>query len=107
MPSFSSVDWTEDGVGNPTKMHANRELITGWLKGRTGFDGFVISDWEGIHQLPGDWSDQVRAGVNAGIDMFMEPTKYQDFETTLNYLVHNGDVAVSRIDDAVRRILTK
>ena len=107
MPSYSSVDWTEDGVGNPIKMHANRELITDVLKGQLGFDGFVISDWEGIHQLPGDWSDQVRTGVNAGIDMFMEPARYQDFETTLNYLVHNGDVAMSRIDDAVRRILTK
>ena len=57
MPSFSSVDWTEDGVGNPIKMHANRELITGVLKGSMGFDGFVISDWEGIHQIPGDWAD--------------------------------------------------
>ena len=42
------------------------------------FDGFVISDWEGIHQIPGDWATQVRTGVNAGIDMMMEPTKYQE-----------------------------
>ena len=94
-------------MGNPIAMHANRELITDVLKRQLGFDGFVISDCEGIRQLPGDWSDQVRTGVNAGIDVFMEPARYQDFETTLNYLVHNGDVAVSRIDDAVRRILTK
>ena len=73
MPSFSSIDWTEDGVGNPIKMHANHELITDLLKGKLGFDGFVISDWEGIHQIPGDWATQVRTGVNAGIDMFMEP----------------------------------
>ena len=53
MPSFSSVDWTEDGTGNPIKMHANGELINGVLKNGLGFDGFVISDWEGIHQLPG------------------------------------------------------
>jgi beta-glucosidase len=52
MPSFSSVDWTEDGVGNPIKMHANRELITGVLKDSLGFGGLVISDWEGIHQIP-------------------------------------------------------
>ena len=77
MPSFSSVDWTDDGVGDPLKMHAHRELITGVLKGRIGFDGFVISDWEGIHQLPGDYAAQVRTGVNAGIDMFMEPFSYQ------------------------------
>jgi beta-glucosidase len=107
MPSFSSVDWTEDGVGNPTKMHAHRELIAGVLKGRIGFDGFVISDWEGIHQIPGDYATQVRTGVNAGIDMFMEPFSYQDFETTLLGEVEAGRVPTARIDDAVRRILTK
>ena len=107
MPSFSSVDWTEDGVGNPIKMHANRELITDVLKGKLGFDGFVISDWEGIHQIPGDWATQVRTGVNAGIDMFMEPNAYQSFETTLLDEVRAGRVSQARIDDAVRRILTK
>ncbi|MEU4295605.1 glycoside hydrolase family 3 protein [Kribbella sp. NPDC026596] len=107
MPSFSSIDWTEDGVGNPIKMHANRELITDVLKGKLGFDGFVISDWEGIHQLPGDWAAQVRTGVNAGIDMFMEPNAYQSFETTLLDEVRAGRVSQARIDDAVRRILTK
>jgi beta-glucosidase len=107
MPSFSSVDWTEDGVGNPLKMHAHRELIAGVLKGKIGFDGFVISDWEGIHQIPGSFATQVRTGVNAGIDMFMEPFSYQDFETTLLAEVAAGRVSTARIDDAVRRILTK
>jgi beta-glucosidase len=107
MPSFSSVDWTDDGVGDPLKMHAHRELITGVLKGRIGFDGFVISDWEGIHQLPGDYATQVRTSVNAGIDMFMEPFSYQDFETTLLAEVAAGRVPVARVDDAVRRILVK
>jgi beta-glucosidase len=107
MPSYSSVDWTEDGIGNPVKMHANRELITGVLKGQLGFDGFVISDWEAIHQLPGDWPTQVRTGVNAGTDMFMEPTRYRDFETTLLAEVRAGRVPMSRIDDAVGRILTQ
>ena len=107
MPSFSSVDWTEDGVGNPIKMHANRELITDVLKGSMGFDGFVISDWEGIHQIPGDFATQVRTGVNAGIDMMMEPFSAQSFETTLIAEVQAGRVPMSRIDDAVSRILTK
>ena len=107
MPSFSSVDWTEDGFGNPIKMHGNKELITDVLKGWMNFGGFVISDWEGIHQLPGDWPTQVRTGVNAGIDMMMEPAKYQEFETTLTAEVEAGRVTMSRIDDAVRRILTK
>jgi len=107
MPSFSSVDWTEDGVGNPIKMHANQDLISGWLKRDTGFGGFVISDWEGIHQIPGDWATQVKTGVNAGIDMMMEPNSYKDFITTLTALVNSGDVPMARIDDAVSRILTK
>jgi beta-glucosidase len=107
MPSFSSVDWTEDGVGNPIKMHANQELITGVLKGGMDFDGFVISDWEGIHQIPGDWPTQVRTGVNAGIDMMMEPNTYQSFITTLLDEVRAGRVPMSRIDDAVSRILAK
>jgi beta-glucosidase len=107
MPSFSSVDWTEDGVGNPIKMHANQELITGVLKGTMTFNGLVISDWEGIHQIPGDWPTQVKTGVMAGIDMFMEPNAYQSFETTLIGLVNSGQVPMARIDDAVSRILTK
>jgi beta-glucosidase len=107
MPSYSSVDWTEDGVGNPVKMHGSTELLTGVLKGSMKFDGFVISDWEGIHQLPGDWPTQVRTGVNAGIDMMMEPNAYQSFETTLTEEVNAGRVPMSRIDDAVSRILAK
>ncbi len=107
MPSFSSVDWTEDGVGNPIKMHQNRELITDVLKGKMGLDGFVISDWEGIHQLPGDYPNQVRLGVNAGIDMFMEPNSAPQFVETLLAEVRAGRVAERRINDAVTRILTK
>ncbi|MFI6078530.1 glycoside hydrolase family 3 protein [Actinoplanes sp. NPDC051343] len=107
MPSFSSVDLT----GTPVKMHANRDLITGTLKGRIGFDGFVISDWEGIHQLPDPTGApaptpaQVSAGVNAGIDMFMEPGTASQFEQVLTGEVAAGRVPMSRIDDAVRRIL--
>jgi beta-glucosidase len=108
MPSYSSVDWTDDGVvGNPLKMHAHHELLTDVLKGSMHFGGFVISDWEGIHQIPGDWPTQVRTGVNAGIDMMMEPNAYQSFETTLIDEVNTGGVSMSRVDDAASRILTK
>ncbi|WP_395728049.1 glycoside hydrolase family 3 protein [Nakamurella sp.] len=107
MPSFSSVDWTDDGIGNPIKMHQNQELISGVLKAKMRLDGFVISDWEGIHQLPGTYAEQVRAGVNAGIDMFMEPNTAGEFVTTLKAEVKAGRVPMSRIDDAVSRILTK
>ncbi len=113
MPSYSSVDWTEDGTGNPAKMHGNRELLTGLLKGAWGFGGFVVSDWEGIHQLPGaapagspaPSAEQVRAGANAGIDMFMEPKTAPRFQQVLTAEVTAGRVSPARIDDAVRRIL--
>ena len=104
MPSFSSVDFPGDDVG-PVKMHAHKGLLTGHLKGRLGFDGFVISDWEGIFQIPGTRNEQVRAGVNAGIDMMMEPNKAPEFVSTLLEEVRAGHVAMSRIDDAVSRIL--
>jgi beta-glucosidase len=111
MPSFSSVDFTDDGLGNPVKMHASKELITDVLKEEMGFEGLVISDWRAIHQLPGDYAAQVAASVNAGVDMFMEPTTtepvgYQQFIATLIDLVDAGTVPIARIDDAVSRILT-
>ena len=107
MPSYSSIDWTEDGIGNPIRMHAAGELLTGVLKERLGFEGFVISDWEGIHQLPGDFHEQVLTAVNAGVDMFMEPFDYETFEQTLIGEVEAKEVPISRIDDAVSRILAK
>ena len=76
MPSYSDVDWTEDGLGNPINMHANQDLITGWLKDQQGFDGFVISDYNGHrphHPATATFAEQVAHGVNAGIDMFMQP----------------------------------
>ena len=112
MPSFSSVDWTDDGLGNPVKMHAHRELITDVLKGDLGFDGLVISDWRAIRQIPGDYREQVRLSVLAGIDMFMEPIQapnnpdgWDVFIPELISLVEAGEVPMSRIDDAVSRIL--
>ena len=112
MPSYSDVDWTEDGLGNRINMHANRDLIQGWLKGQQGFDGIVISDYNGIDHIdagvPGTtFATRVRKGVNAGIDMFMQPQNFAQFESTLTAEVDAGRVPMSRIDDAVRRILTK
>ncbi len=109
MPSYSDVDWTEDGLGNPVNMHGNKELVTGWLKDKQGFDGFVISDYEGIHHIdPGSsYAHQVETGVKAGVDLFMEPYDYANFISTLTGLVEDGTVPMARIDDAVSRILTK
>ncbi|MFL6131872.1 MAG: glycoside hydrolase family 3 protein [Nocardioidaceae bacterium] len=114
MPSYSDVDWTEDGLGNRINMHGNRSLITGWLKHKQGFRGLVISDYNGIDHInpeAGPSSDptvfrmRVAAGVNAGIDMFMQPTNFEAFESTLKGLVQDGTVPRARINDAVRRIL--
>lgn len=115
MVSFSSVDWTEDGVGNPVKLHADGRLVNDYLKRALRFDGIVVSDWLGIHQIPdpaaptdgGLTAYKVRAGVDAGIDMFMEPGNAPQFARLLIAEVNAGRVSVHRIDDAVRRILTK
>ena len=99
MASFSS--W------NGQKMHGSRYLLTDVLKGELGFSGFVVSDWAGIDQLPGDYTSDVETAVNAGIDMVMLPDRYPEFVSALKGLVQSGRVPLSRIDDAVRRILKK
>ncbi|MFF5970137.1 glycoside hydrolase family 3 N-terminal domain-containing protein [Streptomyces sp. NPDC012769] len=106
MPSYSSLDVLGDGLG-PVKMHANAEMLNGVLKGRMGFEGFVISDWQAIDQIPGDYPSDVRTSVNAGLDMIMVPTNYQEFTRTLAAEVTAGRIPMARIDDAVARILTQ
>ncbi|WP_097931050.1 MULTISPECIES: glycoside hydrolase family 3 N-terminal domain-containing protein [unclassified Streptomyces] len=106
MPSYSSLDVLGDDKG-PVKMHANAEMINGVLKDRMGFEGFVISDWQAIDQIPGDYASDVVTSINAGLDMIMVPTAYQDFTRTLKEEVAAGRIAQARIDDAVARILTQ
>ncbi|KAG6436456.1 hypothetical protein SASPL_101355 [Salvia splendens] len=102
MISFSS--W------NGTKMHANRDLITGFLKDILKFEGFVISDYEGIDMLTSpprqNYTYSVQAGVLAGIDMFMIPDKFLEFINNLTSLVKSNVIPMTRIDDAIRRILS-
>jgi beta-glucosidase len=98
MVSFSS--WNE------LKMHAHKYLLTDVLKGEMGFDGFLISDWQAIDQIPGDYYDDVVTAINAGIDMVMVPYDYKTFIKNLTEAVEKGDVSQARLDDAVRRILT-
>ncbi len=105
MPGFQSVQWTDRPGSTPVKLSASKELLTDVLKRKIGFDGFLVSDWEAIHQLPGDYATQVRTSVNAGMDMFMEPFSAPQFEQALLAEVAAGRVAMSRIDDAVSRIL--
>ncbi|MHB9858834.1 glycoside hydrolase family 3 protein [Streptomyces sp. YIM S03343] len=106
MPSYSSLDIVGDGQG-AVKMHARADMITGVLKGRMGFDGFVISDWNGIDQLPGDLPTRVRTSINAGLDMIMVPYGYKDFTAALISEAKAGRISERRIDDAVSRILTQ
>ncbi|MEU3525742.1 glycoside hydrolase family 3 N-terminal domain-containing protein [Streptomyces sp. NPDC038707] len=105
MPSYSSLD-IGDGKG-AVKMHARGDMINGVLKGRMGFDGFVISDYNAADQLPGDLPTRVRTAVNAGVDMMMVPYSYKEFSTTLADEAKAGRVTGKRIDDAVSRILTE
>ncbi|MFD8644599.1 glycoside hydrolase family 3 N-terminal domain-containing protein [Streptomyces zaomyceticus] len=106
MPSYSSLDILGDEQG-PVKMHANAEMINGVLKDRMGFEGFVISDWQAIDQIPGDYPSDVRTSINAGLDMIMVPTNYQEFTRTLTSEAEAGRIPAARIDDAVARILTQ
>ncbi|UCG25476.1 MAG: glycoside hydrolase family 3 C-terminal domain-containing protein [Chloroflexota bacterium] len=98
MVSFSS--W------NQVKMHAHRYLLTDVLKGEIGFSGFLVSDWQAIGQLSADYYECVVQSINAGLDMIMEPFEYQRFIDNLKQAVQSGDVPITRVDDAVRRILT-
>ncbi|KAF3441175.1 hypothetical protein FNV43_RR15087 [Rhamnella rubrinervis] len=94
---------------NGKKMHANRDLVTGFLKDTLRFRGFVVSDWEGIDRITSpphaDYSHSIEAGLNAGIDMIMVPFKYKEFIDGLTSKVINNIIPISRIDDAVKRIL--
>ncbi|KAL0374728.1 UNVERIFIED_CONTAM: Lysosomal beta glucosidase [Sesamum radiatum] len=94
---------------NGVKMHANRDLITGFLKNTLHFRGFVISDWQGLDRITSpphaNYTYSIIAGVGAGIDMIMVPYNYTEFIDGLTSLVKNNFIPMSRIDDAVKRIL--
>ncbi len=97
MASFNS--W------NKEKCHGSRHLLTEVLKGRLGFDGFVVSDWDGVDQLAEDLAEALAMSVNAGVDMIMVSADWRRMLTTLRTVVADGRVPVARVDDAVRRIL--
>ncbi|MBT7072258.1 MAG: beta-glucosidase [Anaerolineae bacterium] len=88
------------------KMHAQQYLISDVLRDEMGFTGFIVSDWEAIDQISGNYYADVVTSINAGVDMNMVPYNAKRFIDTLTEAVEAGDVPISRIDDAVRRILT-
>lgn len=103
MISYNS--WTMGGTVPFGKMHGNKALVTGVLKQRLGFDGLVVSDWNAIEQVPGCTTDHCPQAINAGIDVFMVPEKWQTFIANTVADVKEGRVPMARIDDAVTRIL--
>ncbi|KAF3662098.1 putative wall-associated receptor kinase 2-like [Capsicum annuum] len=94
---------------NGMRMHANRALITGFLKGKLKFRGFVISDWEAIDKITepphANYSYSIQAAVLAGLDMIMGQENLTEFLDDLASLVRKNIIPMSRIDDAVKRIL--
>ncbi|WP_224372136.1 glycoside hydrolase family 3 protein [Hyalangium versicolor] len=116
MASFSS--WQDAAKGETAKaykMHGNKYLLTDVLKTKLGFDGFVISDWNGIGQITKANSDSPRdctnadcpQAINAGVDMVMVPYRadWKPFITNTIASVKSGEIPQARLDDAVRRIL--
>ena len=104
MPSYSAVDLGDGAV----RMHENTALNTDLLKEELGFSGFLISDWEGIDKLPGGtYAEKVVRSVNSGLDMAMAPYNFGAFITSVEDAVDSGAISESRVDDAVRRILTQ
>lgn len=104
MVSFHSWNDVAGGV-NYGKMHGSKALITDALKTRMGFDGLVVSDWNGIEQVPGCAKDSCAQAINAGIDMIMVPDDWKAFIANTIKQVESGAIPMARIDDAVTRIL--
>jgi beta-glucosidase len=97
MASFSS--W------QGRKLHGDKELLTDVLKGKMGFNGFVVGDWNGHGQVPGCINTDCPQSLNAGLDMYMAPDSWKGlYESTLEH-VKDGNITIERLDDAVRRIL--
>ncbi len=87
------------------KMSAQKHLITDVLKSELNFKGFVVSDWQAIDQISGDYYKDVVTSINAGMDMSMVPTNYTAFIGAMTKAVNSDDIPLERVDDAVRRIL--
>ena len=93
---------------NGVKCHGSKELLTDILKVEMGFEGFVISDWQGIDEIPGNYKSDIITSINAGVDMVMvsgQGQPYKKFMRLLKENVEEGSISMDRIDDAVSRIL--
>src|SRR3954467_4698974 len=97
MPSYSS--W------NGVKVSGQKKLLMDILKNELGFEGFLISDYNAIDQITPDYKKALETSINAGMDMVMMTEQYPKFFTTMHELVAENKIPMSRIDDAVTRIL--
>lgn len=104
MASFNSWDDVAAGV-NYGKVHGSRTLLTDVLKTKMGFDGLVVSDWDGLAEVPGCRNDSCPQAINAGIDMVMVPDAWKAFIANTIAQVKAGEIPMARIDDAVTRII--
>ncbi len=104
MASYNSWHDPVSGI-NYGKMHGSKALLTDALKDKMGFDGFVISDWDGIAEVAGCANDSCPQAINAGVDMIMVPDNWKKFIKNTIAQVESGQIPMARIDDAVTRIL--
>ncbi|ONI83994.1 beta-glucosidase [Saccharothrix sp. ALI-22-I] len=104
MVSFNS--WTNSDLGiNEGKLHGSKLAVNDILKGKMGFDGLVVSDWNGIGQVAGCTNASCPQAINAGIDVVMVPNDWKAFIANTIAQVEGGQIPMARIDDAVTRIL--
>ena len=90
---------------NGLKLHGHKHLLTDVLKGQMGFDGFVVSDWDGVGQVEGCNNETCPQAINAGVDMIMVPYDWKKLLENTLAQVRSGEIPMARIDDAVSRIL--
>ncbi len=90
---------------NGERLHGQEYLINDVLLNEMGFEGFIVSDWQGIDDVAPNYYDSVVQAINAGIDMNMVPYDYVSFITTMRDAVENGDISMERLDQAVGNIL--
>lgn len=112
LPPFA--DAIKEGIGsimvghtswNGVELAASHYLLTDVLKKELGFEGFVVSDWYGVYEIPGGQYNGVVTAINAGVDMVMLPYDYISFTNYMQQALARGDITHERLDDAVRRIL--
>lgn len=104
MVSFNS--WTDPATGTEYgKLHGSKAAMTDILKDKTGFDGFIVTDWNGIGEVKGCRNDSCAQAINAGVDMVMVPDDWKAFIANTIKQVESGQIPMSRIDDAVTRIV--